>query len=68
MTNDIDGKIASQHSTMSVLDGTVVGIEEFVDNRKGRLIVHGFIKKKYVETAVISNDVADGVVPMTLQT
>ncbi|CAI5745076.1 unnamed protein product [Peronospora destructor] len=30
----------------SVLDGSVVGMEEFVDNCRGRLIVRGFIKTK----------------------
>lgn len=31
-----------------VLDGAVVGIEEFVDNREERLVVRGCIKTKYV--------------------
>ena len=52
----------------NVLDGSVVGIQEFIDNSNGRVVVRGIIKTKYVVQTVSTNDSADGLVAaMTVQ-
>ena len=52
--------MASVRLEPSVLDGATVGIEEFIDNCTGRLVVRGCIKSKCVVVTLSSTDWRSG--------